>query len=416
IDGRFLFTLYDTYGFPRDLAEEILVDQGWRATDETSVTWDLEMEAQRERARAKATFAGDAGAAEGAAVYQQIGNDLARPQQFVGYDTLTAPAQILAMVANGRRVREAATGDEVEVILDRTPGYAESGGQIGDRGTLVGRTGRGEIVDTYYRGSKLIAHRVKVTAGGLHENEDVAVSIDSPRRQSLRQHHTGTHLLHAAPRKILGTHVTQAGSLVAPDPLPFDCSHGGQVKDREIEQIEELVNEQVQANTPVTNAEMDLNAALAAGAMALFGEKYGDRVRVVRIGDFSTELCGGTHLDATGQIGFLKVAERRAGAAGGRGMEVVTGTGAVGAVARRERVLREIADILKVGPEEAPQRLRKLLDEQRTLERQLGAMETKHARGRADDLVASARQVNGVAVVAGRIDGLDPDGLRAVAD
>jgi len=416
IDGRFLFTLYDTYGFPRDLAEEILVDQGWRVTGETEATWTQEMEAQRERARAKATFGADEDVTETVALYQQIGGALARPQQFVGYETLTSPATIVAMVAGGRRVREAAAGDEVEVILDRTPGYAESGGQMGDTGTLVGRAGQGEILDTFYRGSKLIVHRVKVRQGGLREGEDVAVSIESPRRLGLRQHHTGTHLLHAALRKLLGTHVSQAGSLVAPDHLRFDFSHGGAVKDREIEQIEELVNEQVQANTPVTHREMDLKEALAAGAMALFGEKYGDRVRVVKIGEFSTELCGGTHLDATGQIGFFKVAEEGAVASGVRRIEAVAGTAAVEAVARRERVLREIADILKIGAEEAPQRLRKLLDEQKALERQLAEMETKLARGKADDLVASARQVNGVAVVAGRIDGLDADGLRAVAD
>ena len=416
IDGRFLFTLYDTYGFPRDLAEEILVDQGWRVSDETEATWTQEMEAQRERARAKATFGGDEGATETVALYQQIGGSLARPQQFVGYETLTSPATIVAMVARGRRVREAAAGDEVEVILDRTPGYAESGGQMGDTGTLVGRAGQGEILDTFYRGSKLIVHRVKVRQGGLREGEDVAVSIESPRRLGLRQHHTGTHLLHAALRNVLGTHVSQAGSLVAPDHLRFDFSHGGAVKDREVEQIEELVNEQVQANTPVTHREMDLKEALAAGAMALFGEKYGDRVRVVKIGEFSTELCGGTHLDATGQIGFFKVAEEGAVASGVRRIEAVAGTAAVEAVARRERVLREIADILKIGAEEAPQRLRKLLDEQKALERQLAEMETKLARGKADDLVATARQVNGVAVVAGRIDGLDADGLRAVAD
>jgi alanyl-tRNA synthetase len=416
IDGRFLFTLYDTYGFPRDLAEEILVDQGWRVGDETEATWTQEMEAQRERARAKATFGADEDVTETVALYQQIGGALARPQQFVGYETLTSPATIVAMVAGGRRVREAAAGDEVEVILDRTPGYAESGGQMGDTGTLIGRAGQGEILDTFYRGSKLIVHRVKVRQGGLREGEDVAISIESPRRLGLRQHHTGTHLLHAALRKVLGTHVSQAGSLVAPDHLRFDFSHGGAVKDREIEQIEELVNEQVQANTPVTHREMDLKEALAAGAMALFGEKYGDRVRVVKIGEFSTELCGGTHLDATGQIGFFKVAEEGAVASGVRRIEAVTGTAAVEAVARRERVLREIADILKIGAEETPQRLRKLLDEQKALERQLAEMETKLARGKADDLAASARQVNGVAVVAGRIDGLDADGLRAVAD
>ena len=414
VDGGFLFTLYDTYGFPRDLAEDVLKEHGWVVTDETSATWDLEMEAQRDRARAGAAFsAGDD--SESAAVYQRLSGELP-PVEFVGYETLTAPARILAMVRGTQRVREAAAGDEVEVILDRTPAYAESGGQIGDTGTLAGRDGRGEILDTYYRGSKLIVHRVAVRSGGFHENEDVAVAVETPRRQGLRQHHTGTHLLHAALRRVLGTHVAQAGSLVAPDHLRFDFSHGGSVKDREVEQIEELVNDQVQANTPVTHEVMDIKAALASGAMALFGEKYGDRVRVVRIGDFSTELCGGTHLDATGQIGFFKVDTEGAVAAGVRRIEAVAGTAAVEAVTRQQRVLREIGDILKIAPAEAPQRLRKLLDEQRALERQLQELQGKAARSRADDLVAGARQVNGVAVVAGRIDGLVADGLRAVAD
>jgi len=414
VDGGFLFTLYDTYGFPRDLAEDVLKDRGWVVNDETNATWDTEMEAQRHRARAGASFAaGDEG--ESVAVYQRLSGEIPRVE-FVGYDTLTTPARILAMVGGVQRVREATEGDEVEVILDRTPAYAESGGQMGDTGTLIGRQGRAEILDTYYRGNKLIVHRVKIRQGGLHENEDVAVTVETPRRLGLRQHHTGTHLLHAALRRVLGTHVAQAGSLVAPDHLRFDFSHGASVKDRDVESIEGLVNEQVQANTPVTNQEMDIKEALASGAMALFGEKYGDRVRVVKIGDFSTELCGGTHLDATGQIGFFKVDTEGAVASGVRRIEAVAGTAAVEAVARQERVLREIGDILKIAPGEAPQRLRKLLDEQRVLERQLQELESKLARSKADDLVAAARQVNGVAVVAGRIDGLDADGLRAVAD
>ena len=313
-------------------------------------------------------------------------------------------------------MREAADGDEVEIILDRTPAYAEAGGQVGDTGTIVGRGGRGDILDTYYRGSKLIVHRVKVRAGGLHENEDVAVTVESPRRMGLRQHHTGTHLLHAALRTVLGTHVSQAGSLVAPDHLRFDFSHSASIKDRELEQVEELVNEQVQKNVTVTRTDMALEEAMAAGAMALFGEKYGARVCVVKIGDFSTELCGGTHLDATGQLGFFKVSEEGAVASGVRRIEAVAGTAAVEAVARRERVLKEIGDILKIAPAEAPQRLRKLLDEQKALERQLQEMEGRLARSKADDLVSAAREVNGVAVIAGRIDGLDADGLRAVAD
>jgi alanyl-tRNA synthetase len=415
VDGNFLFTLYDTYGFPRDLAEEILVDKGWRVTEGTELTWTREMEAQRERARAKATFGGDDEASESLGVYQKLSAEIP-PVQFVGQDTLTSPAKIVAMVAGTRRVREAAEGDEVEVILDRTPAYAESGGQVGDTGTLVGRGGRGEIVDTYYRGSKLIVHRVKVRAGGLRENEEVAVTVESPRRMGLRQHHTGTHLLHAALRTVLGTHVSQAGSLVAPDHLRFDFSHGASIKEREVEQVEELVNEQVQRNVTVTRTDMALEEALAAGAMALFGEKYGARVCVVKIGDFSTELCGGTHLDATGQLGFFKVSEEGAVASGVRRIEAVAGTAAVEAVARRERVLKEIGDILKIAPAEAPQRLRKLLEEQKALEKQLQEMEGKLARSKADDLVSAAREVNGVAVIAGRIDGLDADALRAVAD
>src|SRR6266513_1767383 len=374
LDGSFLFKLYDTHGFPRDLAEEIFRDKGWQVTDETNAAYEAEMQTQRERARAGATFgAGDA-TAEATAIYQRLGAELPAIE-FVGYDTLTAPARILAIVdpaeGGARRVREAGEGAEVEMILDRTPAYAESGGQVGDTGTLAGRAGRGRILDTYYRGPKLIVHRVRVIHGGFHENEDVAVSIETPRRQGLRQHHTATHLLHAALRKVLGTHVTQAGSLVAPDHLRFDFAHVGQVKDRELGQVEELVNEQVQANTPVTRLELDLDEALRMGALALFGEKYGDRVRVIKIGDFSTELCGGTHLDQTGEIGLLKVQLEGAVAAGVRRIEAVAGT---------------------------------------------ATLEAKLARSRAAELVAAARQINGVAVIAARVDGLDAEGLRAVAD
>jgi alanyl-tRNA synthetase len=414
IDGGFLFKLYDTYGFPRDLAEEIFQDKGWRVTDETNVTWESEMNAQRERARAGASFGLTSGA-DAVAIYQRLSAELPKIE-FVGQHSLSAPGTVLAMVREGQRVPEAAEGDEVEMILDRTPAYAESGGQIGDTGTITGAAGRGEIVDTYYRGSKLIVHRVKVTAGGFRENEEVAVSVTSPRRDGLRRHHTGTHLLHAALRKVLGTHVAQAGSLVAPDHLRFDFSHGAGLKDREIEQIEELVNEQAQKNVQLTREEMDLDAALKAGAMALFGEKYSQRVCVVKIGDFSVELCGGTHLDATGQLGLLKVEAEGAVAAGVRRIEAVAGTAALDAVARNEAALKEAAALLKIGPLEVPKRLAKLLEEQKQLERQLAELEGKLARSRADDLVAAARQINGVAVIAARLDGLDAEGLRAVAD
>jgi alanyl-tRNA synthetase len=399
-----------------DLAEEVFQDAGWRVTDATRAAADAEMEAQRARARAGAAFgAGDD--AEAATVNQRLG---VPATEFVGYDSLTSPARILAIVDVGvggpRRLPEVVEGAEVEMIVDRTPAYAESGGQVGDTGTLVGRSGRGQIIDTYYRGSKLIVHRVRVVSGGFHENEDVAVSVETPRRQGLRRHHTGTHLLHAALRRVLGTHVTQAGSLVAPDHLRFDFSHGASLKDRDVEQIEELVNEQVLANVPVGRTEMDLDEALRMGAMALFGEKYGSRVRVVKIGDFSTELCGGTHLDQTGELGLLKVAAEGAVASGVRRVEAVAGPAALESIARKEAALREAAELLKIGPLEVPKRLQKLLEEQRALEKQLAEVEARLARSRAEDLVKAARQVNGVAVIAGRIDGLDADGLRSVAD
>jgi alanyl-tRNA synthetase len=415
VDGRFLFTLYDTHGFPFDLAQEVLQDAGFTVTPETQQTFDAEMEAQRERARAGASFGAADGGEPSVAIYQRLSAELAKPQ-FLGYGELAAPARILALVADGQRRREARQGETVEIILDRTPAYAESGGQQGDQGGVVGREGQGRIEDTYYRGSQLIVHRVTVTQGHLREGEEVAVSVESRRRQGLRQHHTGTHLLHAALRKVLGTHVAQAGSLVAPDHLRFDFSHGGSVKDSEVEDVESLVNEQVQANVVVSPAEMDLQEALRSGAMALFGEKYGDRVRVIRIGDFSTELCGGTHLDATGQIGLFKVTDEGAVASGVRRIEAVTGEAALAHVGREESALRESAGLLKIPPLELPRRLAALLEDQKRLEKQVAQLETKLARNQAQDLASAAKQVAGVPVLAARLDGLDPDGLRSVVD
>ncbi|MEX2220874.1 MAG: alanine--tRNA ligase [Candidatus Rokuibacteriota bacterium] len=425
VDGRFLFQLYDTYGFPPDLAKEVLQDQGWQVADETDRVFESEMEMQRERARAGSTFSGEGGghagvsaapkASSGVEVYQRLSTELVRPQ-FLGYGALAAPARILALVAEGQRRREARQGETVEIILDRTPAYAESGGQQGDQGSIVGREGEGRIEDTYYRGSQLIVHRVTVSQGQLREGEEVAVAVESRRRHGLRQHHTGTHLLHAALRRVLGTHVGQAGSLVAPDHLRFDFSHGASVKDSEVDDVESLVNEQVQANVVVSPAEMDLQEALRTGAMALFGEKYGDRVRVIRIGDFSTELCGGTHLDATGQIGLFKVTDEGAVASGVRRIEAVTGEHALAHVGREEAALRESAALLKIPPLELPRRLAALLEDQKRLEKQLAQLETKLVRTQAQDLVAAAKQVAGVPVLTARLDGLDPDGLRSVVD
>jgi alanyl-tRNA synthetase len=419
VPGKVLFTLYDTYGFPVDLAQEVLQERGFTITPETQAEYEQEMETQRERARASATFgAGGVGGAAGddsAAVYQALSAEVPKAE-FLGYEALAAPARILAMVAGGRRRREVVAGDEVELILDRTPFYAESGGQIGDTGVITGRQGRGEVVDTQYRGAGLIAHRLRVVDGGFREGEDVAVSVESPRRQGLRLHHTGTHLLHAALRKVLGTHVTQAGSLVAPDRLRFDFTHAKPVKDRDLERVEDLVNEAVRENITVDPFWTDLDAALRMGAMALFGEKYGNHVRVIRIGDFSTELCGGTHLDATGQIGLFKVTTEGAVASGVRRLEAVTGSAALAHVGQEEQALRQAADLLRIPPLELPRRLQKFLDDQKGLEKQLAELETRLAKGRAQDLVGGARAVAGIPVVVARLDGLDAEGLRAVVD
>ncbi len=416
VPGRVLFTLYDTFGFPVDLAQEVLQERGFALSPETQAEYEAEMDAQRERARSSATFgAGGAVGDESPAAYQTLLADLPKAE-FLGYEAMTAPARILAMVAGGRRRREAVAGDEVEVILDRTPFYAESGGQIGDTGVVTGRQGRGEVVDTQYRGAGLIAHRLQVKEGGFREGEDVAVAVESPRRQGLRLHHTGTHLLHAALRKVLGTHVTQAGSLVAPDRLRFDFTHGKPVKDRDLGRVEDLVNEAVRDNITVDPFWTDLNAALRMGAMALFGEKYGDHVRVIRIGDFSTELCGGTHLDATGQIGLFKVTTEGAVASGVRRLEAVTGSAALAHVGQEEHALRQAADLLRIPPLEVPRRLQKLLDDQKGLEKQLAELEARLAKSRAQDLVAGARSVAGIPVVVARLDGLDAEGLRTVVD
>ena len=415
VDGQFLFTLYDTHGFPTDLAKEVFEDKGWTVPAEAMEKFEAEMEAQRARARAGASFGGAAEGAGSVEIYRQLSAQLPKPQ-FLGYTEMATPARILSLVAGGRRLTEASQGQTVEVILDRTPAYAESGGQMGDTGAIIGRDGQGTIEDTYYRGSQMIVHRVRVIQGILRENQEVAVSVESRRRQGLKLHHTGTHLLHAALRRILGTHVAQAGSLVAPDHLRFDFSHGASVKDSEVAKVEDLVNEHVQANIVVTPAEMDLNAALQSGAMALFGEKYGDRVRVIRIGNFSTELCGGTHLEATGQIGLFKVVSEGAVASGVRRIEAVTGEAALRHVGQEEAALRESAGLLKIPPLELPQRLQKLLDEQKQLEKQLRDLEARVAKGRAQELAASAKVVGGVSVLSARLDGLDADGLRSVMD
>lgn len=416
VAGRDAFALFATFGMPLDLIRDFVHERGGTVEEESYLA---EFRTHQDVSRGTRKSASQASVADLGALYRSIA-DQSGPVDFVGYDTLSATGRLRAIAnqhdaAHGR-VDQVLAGDAVELILSRTPAYAEAGGQVGDTGAVTGPDGRGELLDTYYRGPRLVVHRVQVSAGTFREGQDVLVAVDSKRRQKLRQHHTGTHLLHAALRRVLGTHVKQAGSLVAPDHLRFDFSHTEALQDRDIESVEEIVNEQIQANLAVTTVELDFDEAMKLGAMALFGEKYGKRVRVVRIGDVSTELCGGTHVERSGDLGLLKISAETAVGAGVRRVEAVVGGAALAAIDRGERALDQIADILKTSLDEAPNRLRKLLAEQRALEKELDRFKERAGVSQGEGLLASARQVNGVTVVGGRADGSSPETLRTLAD
>ena len=408
-----LARLYDTFGTPRDLIRVGLEERGFVIDeDEFNRSFDAALQELQQ------TVAAEKGEAKAKAnpVYTEIAGRLPR-SLFKGYETTTVTDAKVVAVIKGGEVESLNEGDEGELVLDHTPFYAESGGQVGDVGLLVGPTSELAVVlDTYAPAQGLIVHKVRVDKGSFKPGDVVSAEVDVEKRDATRRNHTATHLMHAALREVLGTHVKQAGSVVAPNYLRFDFSHYQPLTAAEKEEIERLVNYYILRNEPVQTDEMEIEEAMRSGAMALFGEKYGNRVRVIRIGDFSTELCGGTHLERTGDIGLLKIAGEGAVASGVRRVEAVAGPAAIESVARKEAALREAAELLKIGPLEVPRRLQKLLDEQRALEKQLAELEGKLARSRAEDLVTAARQINGIAVIAGRIDGLDADGLRAVAD
>jgi alanyl-tRNA synthetase len=305
----------------------------------------------------------------------------------------------------------------VEVIVAETPFYAESGGQVGDRGWITtGAGARVEVLDTHKLPGGLIAHRGIVRQGAVAVGDRVRLGIDVARREAARLNHSATHLAHGALRHRLGTHVKQAGSLVDPTKLRFDFSHHKPVSADELRAIEDDVNAQIRANAEVTTEEMSYDAAVKAGALAFFGDKYGDRVTVVRMGDFSIELCGGTHVQRTGDIGVFKIDGESGVAAGVRRLEAVTGAGALDEIRRHEALLGEIAGLLKAGEQEAKGKLEKLLQQSRDLERRVQELQGKLAGGATRDVMADARQVNGITVLATKVEGLDDKGLREMAD
>ncbi|PZP59444.1 MAG: alanine--tRNA ligase [Pseudoxanthomonas spadix] len=407
IPGADAFRLYDTYGFPVDLTADIARERGM-AVDMAG--FEAAMEQQRQTARAAGKFSG--GTALPADLVAQL-----TPTEFLGYDQLQADGlKVVALLHDGRPVQRLEAGQSGLVLLDRTPFYAESGGQVGDTGQLQGAGGAFAVSDTLKLAGQFHGHLGQVEHGALAVGDLVAGVIDAERRGATILNHSATHLLHAALRSLLGTHVQQKGSLVAPDRLRFDFSHFQPVTPAELAEIERRVNAEVRANHQAEIHNMGMQEALEFGAMALFGEKYGERVRVLRMGDTSTELCGGTHVQRTGDIGLFKIVSESGVSAGVRRIEAVTGQGALDYVDGEERRLAEAAGLLGGSAAEVVERIRQLTERQRRLERELESLKAKAASGATADLAGQAVEVDGIKVLAARLEGFDAKALRDAVD
>ena len=407
IPGADAFRLYDTYGFPIDLTADIARERGLTVD---MAGFDKAMNEQRERARAASQFESKA----------SISADLVQrlpPTQFLGYGALDADAlSVVGIVRDGRETAQLQNGEEATLILDATPFYAESGGQVGDTGLLSNAEGEFTVTDTVKLAGAYHGHVGRWNGKPLKVGAPLSGSVDAARRQATVLNHSATHLLHAALRKVLGEHVTQKGSLVAPDRLRFDFSHFKPMTADELDTIENLVNAEVRRNVEAEVHQMAYKDAIDFGAMALFGEKYGDEVRVLKMGEFSTELCGGTHVARTGDIGLFKIVSEGGVAAGIRRIEALTGAGALAWVSEEEARLDQIGDLLSASGPDVVDKLRALFERQKKLERELDALKAKAASSAAADLAATARDVNGIKVVAARLDGADAKALRESVD
>ncbi|NEX21771.1 alanine--tRNA ligase [Thiorhodococcus mannitoliphagus] len=401
--GETVFKLYDTYGFPTDLTADIARERGL-ALDMKG--FESAMAEQKERARAASQF----GATQSLEIEVQGETD------FCGYDRLQEEATVVAVYKDGESCDLLEAGEEGLVILDVSPFYGESGGQVGDCGWLTTETARFEVQGTQKKGEAVLVHVGQVSEGQLAVGDRVEARVDADRRNAIALNHSATHLLHAALREVLGEHVQQKGSLVGPERLRFDFSHFEPVSRQQLLTIERLVNQEIRANHMVETRIMSLDDAKDSGAMALFGEKYADQVRVLRMGDFSTELCGGTHVKAVGDIGLFKVASETGIAAGVRRIEAVTGATALDWVeADEDRILR-LAGLLKGGRDDVDERVVQLMDKARRLEKELEQLKSKLANSAGQDLAAQAIEVAGVKVLSARLDGADPKSLRATLD
>ena len=411
LDGEQLFQMHDTYGCPPDLIIDILREKNAVLADNATETYETLMEEQRTRARSAGKFGGQAG------LPAELVASL-HATEFLGYETLENDGcKVIALVKDGKPVQSIQSGDEAIVILDRTPFYAESGGQSGDSGVLLDAgADHFDVSDTIKISAIFHAHVGKLTKGALKIGDKVSARVNEERRQAIVLNHSATHLLHAALRSVLGTHVTQKGSLVAPDKLRFDFSHFQAVTHEELARVEKIVNEEIRRNPEAQVHHMGMDEAIEFGAMALFGEKYGERVRVLKMGDFSTELCGGTHVHHTGDIGVFKILSEGGIAAGVRRIEAVTGEGALQYFSEQEKQLDEAAELLGAKGDDVIDKLKALLDNQKKLERELKTIKARAAAGAAIGLVSSAIEVNGIKILAARLEGLDTTGLRDAVD
>ncbi|MDR7538901.1 MAG: alanine--tRNA ligase [Armatimonadota bacterium] len=402
LPGSVVFRLYDTFGFPVEMTRDIAREQGL-AVDEAG--FQEAMARQRERARAASGFSGEEAAAA------RLLADLPETT-FLGYRAYQARARVLALLRGGTRVDEVSQGEEVDVVLDRTPFYPEGGGQVGDTGRIAHRRGEVTVTDTQRVGEGVIVHRGRLVRGTVRVGDGVRAVIDRGRRRDIMRNHTATHLLHRALHEVLGEHARQAGSLVAPERLRFDFTHLSALTPEERAAVEQRVNEKVLEALRVRPRWMPYQEALRRGAMALFGEKYGERVRVVEIDGYSRELCGGTHLSDTGQVGLFKIVAEGSAAAGIRRIEAVTGRGAMEYLRAQEGALREVAELLRVAPADVVSAVRKLQDRLRQLERERATLSPEEVRR----LVEEAPQIGTVKVVIYRKDNLSHEALRRVGD
>ncbi|HIE8601626.1 TPA: alanine--tRNA ligase [Klebsiella variicola subsp. variicola] len=402
LDGETAFRLYDTYGFPVDLTADVCRERNIKV-DEAG--FEAAMEEQRRRARESSGFGADYNA--------MIRVD--GVSEFKGYDHLELNGKVTALFIDGKAVDSVSAGQEAVVILDQTPFYAESGGQVGDKGELKGAGFSFAVSDTQKYG-QAIGHIGKVASGSLKVGDAVQADVDEARRQRIRLNHSATHLMHAALRQVLGTHVAQKGSLVNDKALRFDFSHFEAMKPEEIRAVEDLVNAQIRRNLAIETNIMDIDAARASGAMALFGEKYDDRVRVLQMGDFSTELCGGTHAARTGDIGLFRITSESGTAAGVRRIEAVTGEGAIAMLHAQSDQLSDIAQLLKGDSHNLGEKVRAALERTRQLEKELQQLKEQAAAQESANLSSKAEEINGVKLLVSELAGVEPKMLRTMVD